>query len=415
MSIRMRVMAGLIWVLSAGMAVAQSVPPPIVPDGSALARMTGPGALVTTAGAGLALELPLSMPVPWRARLWADPPRAVLDFRRVDFAGLRLIPAGAAVAARTGEAGGGWSRLVIELDRPMTFATLGLATEPATGAARLSARLVPATAAEFDRQRRAMDPDGSVPAGGAVLSAQPAGRSAASEPLRVILDPGHGGVDPGAVHGGLTEAGLVLAFSRELAEALRRAGGFEVTLTRDEDVFVSLEARVRRAREARAQVFLSLHADSLEDGEAQGVTLYTLAAEASDVASAQLAERHDRANLLGGGADMTGVEDEVALVLMDLTRTETRPGTERLVEALIGAIQGEGLPMHPRPWQQAAFSVLRAPDIPSVLIELGFMSSPRDRARLVDPAWRARMVMALVTALERWRDEEAGRRPLRGR
>jgi N-acetylmuramoyl-L-alanine amidase len=220
-------------------------------------------------------------------------------------------------------------------------------------------------------------------------------------------------MDPGASHGELTESALVLAFAQDLAEALRRAGGFEVALTRDTDRFVSLDARVRLAREAGAQVLLSLHADSLEDGEAMGVALYTLAFEASDAASAQLAERHDRADLLGGGADMTGVGDEVALVLMDVARAETRPATERLVQALLARIGAAGLPTHPRPWQQAAFSVLRAPDIPSVLVELGFLSSARDRARLVDPAWRAAMVAALVAGLEAWRDDEAGRALLR--
>jgi N-acetylmuramoyl-L-alanine amidase len=225
----------------------------------------------------------------------------------------------------------------------------------------------------------------------------------------VALDAGHGGIDPGAVHGALSEAGLMLAFTRDLAEALRRAGGFEVHLTRDADVFVGLEARIDRARRVGAQVFLSLHADALEDGVASGVTLYTLAAEASEAAGAALAERHDRADLLGGGADLSGVEDEVALVLMDVARTQTRPLTERLVLALIGAIRGAGLAMHPRPWQEAAFSVLKAPDIPSILIEVGFLSSPRDRARLIDPEWRARVVAAMVAALEYWRDDEAGR------
>ncbi len=378
-------------------------------DVGAVARLAGPAGLSTDADGALVLDLPLSQPVPWRARLWPDPPRAVLDFRRVEFGGLALAADSARL--RSGEAGGGWSRLVIDLDAPMTFAELGLSTGASDGAAHLRARLVPAELEDFERQRLVLDPMGTVPppaASGAVAAAAGAGRA----PLRVVLDPGHGGMDPGATHGELSESALVLAFARELAEALRRAEGFAVSLTRDADRFVPLEARVRMAREAGAQVFLSLHADSLEDGEATGITLYTLAAEATDAASAQLAERHDRANLLGGGADMTGIEDEVALILMEVARTETRPATERLVGALIEAIRAEGLTMHRRPWQEAAFSVLKAPDIPSVLIELGFLSSPADRARLTDPGWRARAVAALVAALETWRDDEAGRRLL---
>lgn len=405
-------MAG--WLRAWALAVSVLVGPAVAlaQDQGALARLTGPGTLAV-AGAGLVLELPLSQPLPWRARLWPDPPRAVLDFRRLDFTGFAPGSPGPVAGLRTGEAGGGWTRLVLELDRPMTFAALAMATDPATGAARLTARLEPASPEEFHRQRRALDPTGEGPLPAASPPAPAAAAPAGRGPLRVMLDPGHGGMDPGASHGDLTESALVLSFAQELAEALRRADGFEVALTRDTDRFVSLDTRIRLAREAGAQVFLSLHADSLEDGEAVGIALFTLATEASDAASAQLAERHDRADLLGGGADMTGVEDEVALVLMDVARAETRPATERLVGALLDRIRAADLPTHPRPRQQAAFSVLRAPDIPSVLIELGFLSSARDRARLTDPAWRTRLVAALVTGLEAWRDDEAGRALLR--
>lgn len=379
-------------------------------DLGALARLSGPG---SAAGGRtwVELDLPLSQPVPWRARLWADPPRAVLEFRRLDFAGLGLAPRGPLLALRHGEGGGGWSRLVLEFDRPMGFRLLEMRTDPASGAAHLVARLAAVDPEEFARQARALDPDGTPPP--ATVPGAGAGAGAGRAPLHVTLDPGHGGMDPGASHGALTESALMLAFALDLAEALRRAGGFEVAMTRDSDRFVALETRITRAREAGAQVFLSLHADALEDGEASGVTLYTLAAQASDAASAALAERHDRADLLGGGADLTGVGDEVALILMDVARTETRPRTDRLVQALIGAIRGAGLAMHPRPWQEAAFSVLKAPDIPSVLIEVGFLSSPRDRARLNDPAWRGQLIAAVVAALEHWRDDEAGRALLR--
>lgn len=385
--------------------------PAAAQDGAGSARLAGPASLAAS-GAEVALDLPLSQPVPWRARLWADPPRAVIDFRRLDLAGLDLAPQGPVVQVRHGQAAEGWSRLVVELDRPMTFAALGLQTDAAQGTARLTLRMVPATAEAFDRQRRALDPAGTVPAPAGAMPPPVAAAPDPRAPLRVMLDPGHGGMDPGAVHGRLTESALVLAFAQDLAAALRAAGGFEVGLTRDDDRFVALETRVRLAREFAADVFVSLHADALEDGEAVGATIYTLSLQATDAASAQLAERHGRANLLGGGADLTGVDDEVALILMDMARAETRPRTERLVAALIEAIGAQALPMHRRPWQEAAFAVLKAPDIPSVLIELGFMSSAADRARLTDPAWRASMVAAMVAALEGWRADEVGRRLL---
>lgn len=399
-------LAGIVALLLA-VAAGPAMGPAGAQDLGGLARLAGPGALDSGA-TWLTLDLPLTQPVPYRARLWPDPPRAVLDFRRLDFTGLGLVPGGRAVALRQGEAGGGWTRLVIELDRPMGIGALNLATDPATGAARLTLQLLAVGPEEFDRQRAALGaeaPPAPVPLRG---RAGPGPR-----PLRVVLDPGHGGVDPGAVQGGLSEAALMLTFGLELAEALRRAGGFEVVLTRETDVFVPLEARIDVATRAGADVFVSLHADALEDGEASGATVYTLSAEATDAASAALAERHDRADLLGGGVDLTGTEDEVALILMDIARTETRPRTERLVQALIGAIRGADLRMHRRPWQQAGFSVLKSADIPSVLIELGFLSSARDRGRLQDPEWRGRMAGALVAALSSWRDDEAARAGLR--
>jgi N-acetylmuramoyl-L-alanine amidase len=228
----------------------------------------------------------------------------------------------------------------------------------------------------------------------------------------VVLDPGHGGIDPGAERDDVTEAELMLTFGRELKEALLRAGGINVVMTRDEDVFVPLETRISIARSAGADVFLSLHADALAEGEAVGATIYTLAEEASDAASAALAERHDRDDILSG-VDLTGQDDVVAQVLMDMARAETAPRSERLSEALAEAIKAEGLKMHRIPRQRAGFSVLKSADIPSALIEIGFLSSARDFERLVDPEWRARMARALVAGVQAWALADAAASQLR--
>ena len=227
----------------------------------------------------------------------------------------------------------------------------------------------------------------------------------------VVLDPGHGGIDPGAERDGQTEADLVLQFAREFKEILLRDGRFQVVMTRDSDHFVPLEARISIARAAAADLMLSLHADALSEGEAVGVTLYSLSDEASDAASAALAERHDRDDLLAG-VDLTAQDDLVATVLMDMARTETGPKIDRLATTLVGAITKAGLPMHRRPHQKAGFSVLKSPDIPSMLIELGFLSSSRDLARLQDGAWRARMSEALRLGVLAWSEEEAAIRGL---
>jgi N-acetylmuramoyl-L-alanine amidase len=205
----------------------------------------------------------------------------------------------------------------------------------------------------------------------------------------------------------------MLTFALELKERLLRDGRFRVVLTRQEDVFVPLETRLSIARAARADVFLSLHADALAEGEATGTTLYTLADDASDAASEALAERHSRDDILAG-VDLTQQDDEVATVLMDMARTSTTPRTDRLADALAVSIKAAGIKMHRHPRQFAGFSVLKAPDIPSVLIELGFLSSAKDLGKLTDADWRQTMASALVAGLAVWADEDKSLRNLKG-
>jgi N-acetylmuramoyl-L-alanine amidase len=227
----------------------------------------------------------------------------------------------------------------------------------------------------------------------------------------VVLDPGHGGVDPGAVRGDHTEADLVLTFARELAEALGRTGRAEVVLTREADVFVPLPTRVTLARAAGADALISIHADALAEGRAQGATVYTLAETASDAASAALAEQHDRADILQG-IDLSLSDDVVAGVLMDLARAETVPRADALAEGLVEAIAAGNLRLHSRPRMEAGFTVLRAADIPSVLLEIGFMSDAGDLENILDPDWRVSMQAALVAGILDWAETDALRADL---
>ena len=204
----------------------------------------------------------------------------------------------------------------------------------------------------------------------------------------------------------------MLTFARELKELLLRDGRFKVVMTRDEDSFVPLETRISIARKAGAHLFISLHADVLAEGEAQGATIYTLSDEATDEAAEALAERHGRDDLLAG-IDLTEQDDLVATVLMDMARTETRPRTARLALALETAIKAGDLRMHRHPRQEAGFSVLKSPDIPSVLLEVGFLSSARDLKRLSDPKWRARMAEAVRQGILAWTAEDLAMRALR--
>jgi N-acetylmuramoyl-L-alanine amidase len=191
-----------------------------------------------------------------------------------------------------------------------------------------------------------------------------------------------------------------------LQEVLRRDGNFDVVLTRTDDSFVSLDRRVALAHAAGGQIFISLHADALSEGQAHGATVHLLSDSASDAASATLAERHDRDDLLAG-IDLTGQDDRIAGILMDLARQETQPRAERLAQALVAGIAGADLPLNSRPIRRAAFSVLKAADIPSVLLEVGFLSSKRDLDNLRNPDWRLRMAEAIREGLTLWVAEDA--------
>ncbi|MEL6464428.1 MAG: N-acetylmuramoyl-L-alanine amidase [Pseudomonadota bacterium] len=379
-------------------------------DLSGLARVDVTESAITDDWRGRTnLSLALSQGVPYRVFSLADPARLVVDFREVDFAGVApddLLPEpGRVTSLRFGTFQPGWSRLVLDLDEPMLPRTVSMPVDIASGQATLTITLAPATAEGFASRAGA-----PANANWGVQAAAPPPR-VADDSFVVVIDPGHGGIDPGAVRDTTTEKELMLDIGLSLRDALRRAGGVEVVLTRDTDRFVSLTGRVALAHQVGADAFISLHADALSQGQARGATVYTLSDEASDAASAQLAAQHDRADILAG-VDLSGTDDEVASVLMDLARTETMPRTHTLAAAIIDTLTEAGGPMNRRPKREAAFSVLKSADIPSILVEVGFLSDPRDLANLRDPVWRAVMVEALAAGILQWRDTDLATQPL---
>lgn len=358
------------------------------------------------------IDLALSQGVPYRLFTLNTPPRLVLDFQEVDWTGLTpetLNQSERIVQAQFGAYVPGWSRMVLELSAPMQVRTAALSIDEVTSAASLRVELEPVGDDAFAAKAGApYDPRWDLPAPEPITPPLARGEE---DPITVVLDPGHGGIDPGAEVGNLAEKDMMLIFARELRELLLRADGFRVVLTRESDHFVSLERRVTLAKRAGADVFISLHADSLSEGLAHGATVYSLARDASDVASAKLAERHERGDLLSG-TDLSGADDEVTDVLLHLARQETQPRTEALARALVSGMTNAGGPMNRRPMRSAAFSVLKAADIPSVLIELGFMSSPRDLNNLSNPEWRAGIARGIRNGLQNWREDDLARRAL---
>jgi N-acetylmuramoyl-L-alanine amidase len=213
----------------------------------------------------------------------------------------------------------------------------------------------------------------------------------------VMLDPGHGGKDPGAIGvSGTYEKHVSLASALELKHLLEAGGHYRVALTRARDVFVPLDDRVAKAQAQGATLFVSMHADALADHAVRGASIYTLGT-ASDAQTAALAQRENSADRYGGPA--LSASPEVARILASLVRRETRVGSVHLARDMVGALD-QDVPMLPNPERHAGFVVLKAADIPSVLVEMGFMSNPRDEAELRRPDHRKLIAMAMKRAVD---------------
>ncbi|WP_424942953.1 N-acetylmuramoyl-L-alanine amidase [Aliiroseovarius crassostreae] len=378
---------------------------------SALARLSGNGVVVDSNWGGLDLTIEMTRPVPWRVFTLDQPRRLVIDFSELDWTGLDreavLYESDKIADLRAGLYRPGWSRLVLDLNAP--FSVMQSEMRSDDGVTRMILGLKSVSDDVFAQEAGVPE---AVAAEQTILPVAPVStRQRGDGPLVVVLDPGHGGIDPGASRDGVVEADLMLTFAKELRDVLLRSGGFEIVLTREEDHFVSLEERVLIARRAGADVFLSLHADALAQGRATGATVYTLSQEASNVASEKLAERHNRGDLLAG-VDLSRHDDEVALVLMDLARTNNAPRSNALADALVEGIHSATGSIYKNPRLQAGFSVLKAADIPSVLIELGFMSSPKDLAKMVSPDWRKDAATGIRDALQYWAIQDAAQADL---
>jgi N-acetylmuramoyl-L-alanine amidase len=241
-------------------------------------------------------------------------------------------------------------------------------------------------------------------------SAQPAGRTTLPPRRRptVVIDPGHGGVDPGAISPkGVHEKNIVLPIASELARQLAATRRYRVALTRTTDEFIPLHDRVGRARAWHADLFLSIHADTLPDTGLRGLSVFTLSAQASDRAAAALAVSENRADLVGG-INLARQPREVGGILMDLTRRQTANMSIALARALVDQLAREAALLD-HPQRSADFAVLTAPDIPSALVELGCLSNPQEEHLLQQRAYQQKLARGLVRAVEAYFAGDAAR------
>jgi len=227
----------------------------------------------------------------------------------------------------------------------------------------------------------------------------------------VVIDPGHGGVDPGAVGGtGSYEKHITLSMARAIREALNSFGHFKVKLTRDRDIFIQLRDRIQIAREAGADLFISVHADSIKNKKISGPSVYTLSENASDKEAAALADKENKADLIAG-IDLTHNSQEVANILIDLAQRDAMNQSARFASLLVREMEKRTKVLR-NTHRFAGFAVLKAPDVPSVLLELGFLSNRRDERALMNGGYRKKLAIGVARAVNTYfqRVEQAARR-----
>jgi N-acetylmuramoyl-L-alanine amidase len=234
-------------------------------------------------------------------------------------------------------------------------------------------------------------------------AANAAGEASVRPPHRnnrpvIVIDPGHGGIDPGAIgHKKTREKDVVLAFGLELRDKLQAGGAFDVIMTRSNDRFLSLKERVRVARDNEADLFIAIHADTVRGQSARGATIYTLSEKASDAEAEALAHKENRADIIGG-IDLEAESEEVTDILIDLVQRESKNHALYFAKKAVGEMKSV-TSFTGKPMRSAGFVVLKAPDVPSVLVELGYLSSRHDEAQLTSIEWRSRVAGAMARAV----------------
>jgi N-acetylmuramoyl-L-alanine amidase len=354
--------------------------------------------------------LDLDKTIQFSAFALADPYRVVVDMPQVSFqlvAGTGTAGRGLIKAFRYGLVMPGGSRIVFDLTGPAKISNSYVLDAANGQPPRLVLELEQVDRTSFVQSLAAASRPELRPAIADADTAAAAESAATVKPaapadLRpvVVIDPGHGGIDNGTQAGGESEKSLVLGFGLALRDRLEKSGKYRVVMTRTDDTFIPLADRVRIARNQSAALFVSIHADALprREGDAQGATIYTLSDRASDAEAERLAEAENKADAIGG-VNLTEEPTDVADILIDLAQRETRTFSNRFARLLMGEMKNT-VRMHKRPLKSAGFRVLKAPDVPSVLIELGYVSNKGDREHLVSENWRSRTVGSMAQAID---------------
>lgn len=340
----------------------------------------------------------------------ADPYRVIVDLPEVNFQmppGLGSEKRGLVTGYRYGLFAPGKSRIVIDVSGPFLVDKAFVLEARADQPARLVVDLVVTDRTTFLAKLRAA----RVPVVGSIPKLKPQVQATAAKPV-VILDPGHGGIDPGTASAdGITEKEVVLAFAKTLRQKLEAKGDFQVYLTREGDTFLALRERVEFAQSKGANLFVSIHADSFPKhaNEASGATVYTLSERASDDEAKELATKENFSDAIAGVELPTDRDEVVANILIDLAQRETQNRSIVFARSVVGEMSAAEL--HRKSLKSAGFRVLKSPDVPSVLLELGFLSNPDDEKRLTSETWRAAMAEKVGAAIDTYFAKRVARMP----
>ncbi len=352
------------------------------------------------------LAFDLTGPAEYQVFRLTTPDRVVVDLTNVEFA---LAPTsgrtggGLVRSFRFGAFAPGKSRVVIEPTGPVKVEATRMLREGAHGRHRLEIELVPSSAVELSEKEvaAAVESVARLKTGGddAAQAAAPAGQSIPT----IVIDPGHGGVDTGAQGAAGAEKDIVLAVAQELRRTLIASGRYRVVMTRTNDVFVPLDRRIRISQQNGANLFISLHADSLEQrqlaGAIRGATVYSLAHRASDEQARRLADKENAADLLSGAQLTSDDKDEVKSILFDLMARET-DGLALNFRRLAAKHLRNRVTLSRDPQRAANFAVLRQAETPAVLIELGYISHAEDERQMMSVEWQRKISAAITGAID---------------
>ncbi|MDE2445040.1 MAG: N-acetylmuramoyl-L-alanine amidase [Alphaproteobacteria bacterium] len=360
-------------------------------------------ARVVVAAKATRFEANMSANAVFNAATVAKPYRVIIDIADASFdfpTGAGRKTSGLVTSFRYGLVEAGKSRIVLDVSGPVKIVKAKVIPAKGKKPATMVVELLPTTLQNFKTSDAAVPQKAQDIQTAAISAAPSVPPEPAAAPIHtIVIDAGHGGIDPGALSANHTkEKEVVLDYALTLRNLLQANPSYKVVLTRDSDKFISLEDRVKIARDHKADLFIAVHADTVNEASVRGTTLYTVSNQATDAEAEALAQKENRADVIGG-IDLGNQTPAISTVLIDLAQRESKMQAMYFAKKAVQELQPIAH-FTGKPVRSAAFVVLKAPDVPSILVELGYLSNANDEAMLKAPAWRNSMAAAMTRAVD---------------